>query len=689
MVSEYIKKAVVSGLCFGLVLAVLDPLLASIFHWERVALPKQYETVYLLETLPFLLYPLAGAIIGSLLALAFKKSRQPSGYVNFVLAVIVVWLLLMSGERPLSMKAFLLFGSINGLFSVFAGFGIAVVLSRIEAPSPGRTLALAIVSYMVVVGSMNLVYVAFPAMGSGLTVIKTLIIALLLAAIIFVFIRTFRIAKRGGSKLVPVAAVPIAVILLLLPAISWRSDYEFPPRPAKVSPEAPHVIFILSDALRADAISAERTPNIVSLMRRGTNFTEAQTTASWTLPAICGLFTGRSPAWFHTYWLGYEVPGDVPMLAEDFYSMGYSTYLYTANGLVSENSGLTRGFEVHKHMSHAYQIGNLVLLPVFATLDNYVRRGLDLAVFPDRTPRITDYAIDAITENEGRPVYMYLHYMDPHDPLNPPDDFAPRQGKSRIRRPFNPNHGWHVEGDRGEPQLKDIRLGLEDLSPDDIRFIKGLYLGEVAYLDREMGRLLDLVKDGTAPDGRPVIVVFTSDHGEELWDHGDYSHGHQLFQEMVHVPLVFAGPGIDSIEVNEPVSHVSVAPTLRELIGLPKDEGAEGRSLMPCLAGKDECVERTNIYSSEVIYYNHRAAVRRGDDKIIHDLETNGMDYYNLASDPLERSPEDPAEVPGKADLGRDLVAHEIETGMEGAEVDRDKMSPELEKKLRAMGYIQ
>jgi hypothetical protein len=259
--------------------------------------------------------------------------------------------------------------------------------------------------------------------------------------------------------------------------------------------------------------------------------------------------------------------------------------------------------------------------------------------------RVTGKALAWLREQRGKPVFLFVHYFDPHWPYAPPERF-------RSLFPTPPR-------DDREAAYDAISRYLDPLVPipDDYRrYLIDRYDGEIRFTDEQIGRLLDGLREAGRAD-RTWIVV-TGDHGEEFKDHGSMGHGRRLYEEVVRVPLVVAGPGaadarpedaVRAVRSPVPVSGIDLAPTLLDLAGRrPLPAGLHGRSLRGLIhpaapapgttpaAGPGPSVDRTLL--SETMRLNaFGKAVRSGSWKLIHSMDENRSELFDLAADPGER----------------------------------------------------
>ena len=163
-------------------------------------------------------------------------------------------------------------------------------------------------------------------------------------------------------------------------------------------------------------------------------------------------------------------------------------------------------------------------------------------------------ALELVDDADGQPFFLVVHLMDPHQNYDAPP-------------PFRGTWTGDIASDLTLP-VRDYngRSRLEDLLPADREFVIAAYDEEIAYVDAQLG----VLRNGLADRGvlETSLVIFTADHGEELFEHGGYQHGHALWQELLHVPLVVWGPGIEPGREPTPVSLVDIAPTVLDGMGV-------------------------------------------------------------------------------------------------------------------------
>jgi arylsulfatase len=327
---------------------------------------------------------------------------------------------------------------------------------------------------------------------------------------------------------------------------------------------APRALLLVTvDTLRADRLGAygsERglSPRIDALARKSLVFDAAYAPSPYTFPSIAGLLTGRYPNELGIRSNRSAIPADAPTLAGVLREAGWRTGAVVSNFVLRNKTGLARHFDFY---------------------DDTMLQAETVRAWPERIGRDTTNAairVQEKLEGSGKPWFLWVHYQDPHGPYTPPAGFreryldAERAAKDGGRR-------LHGHPDRfGKGVIPEYQI-LDDQR--EVAWYRAGYDGEIAYLDAELGRLLDtLGGQGRLTD---AAVVFAADHGEALGEH-DYwfAHGHQLTDELVRVPLLLRVPGRPPGRRSDVVSLVDVVPTLsRLLLGIAPPADGPGRDL--------------------------------------------------------------------------------------------------------------
>jgi arylsulfatase A-like enzyme len=324
-----------------------------------------------------------------------------------------------------------------------------------------------------------------------------------------------------------------------------------------LEPPQPNVLLVVIDTLRADRVSSygyrrPTTPNIDAIAAAGIRFERANSTSSWTLPAHASMFTGRFPIEHGATQEHTVVDEALPTLAERFAEAGYATVGISGNGVVNRGSGLARGF------------GEFV---------EGWRESAPTGAAHDRHPNIVALRRSLQRIGKERPFFAFVNFIEVHGPYAPP---APYRGRFLSE----PGHSPLVQS-ATRRKAPAYYLDPSSISDDEFRVLNDLYDGEVAYADALVGALMaELETAGVRDD---TVVVITSDHGENIGDHGHFRHVFSLYHTTVRVPLIVSFPdGARAGEVrSEAVSLIDLYPTLLGLAGLdPADAAPRARDIL-------------------------------------------------------------------------------------------------------------
>ena len=325
------------------------------------------------------------------------------------------------------------------------------------------------------------------------------------------------------------------------------------------SPARPNLVFVLLDTLRADRTSLhdralETTPNLAALAERGTRFDAAFSSASWTWPSVATLFTGLDPAQHGVVdAVRSFLPLGLETLAECLQAAGFATAAWSGSPLIVPSKQFDQGFEFFD-----------------ASREGFLRRA-DLLVPP---------ALEWIERRAGERFFLYLHLMEPHAPYIPLEEARARFAPD-VPRDFDAYEmlqwQWDLRSDGFE---RDGRPRTDALVPAERRrHASQLYDACVWSADHWVGQVLARLRELGLED--ETLVVVTSDHGEELFERGLFAHGHSLHRELVRVPLVLAGPGIEAGRVVEGLrASRALGATLLRRLGLEPPDGWSGPDLL-------------------------------------------------------------------------------------------------------------
>lgn len=419
----------------------------------------------------------------------------------------------------------------------------------------------------------------------------------------------------------------------------------------------PNVLFILVDTLRHDRLAAygyerhETSPEIQRwLAEPGAVVEDAYSQAPWTLPSVISFMTGISPGeMLGTDMTSFGIPAGVKPLAERMAELGYRTGGFVGNPVLHAGAGFGRGFGTYYAPPADVQ---------------WLRRHAD---------EINRHAVPWLRAAQREPFFLYVHYIDPHDPYENPDMI-------NGRAYFMPDYTGAVAGDwihgiyNGRIQLQDPER--------DIPYIQALYDGEVRYVDRHIGALLAALDPEVLEN---TLVVLTADHGEELGEHGGWKHGQTLYEEQIHVPLIVRWDGHvkPGTRLSGTVRLLDLVPTLLAAAGGKMEEAFDGIDLLPALTGRGELPRRPAFAEGlsggplraaaildrqKLILFNREEPFRPADALQEHlwqvDLQRlRRTELYDLGKDPGERtdlSSARPREVDALAPVIHSQLAQEL-----------------------------
>jgi len=441
-----------------------------------------------------------------------------------------------------------------------------------------------------------------------------------------------------------------------------------------------HVILIVVDTLRADFVSSYdarnvATPNMDRLARDGVLFEHAYSEAPWTLPSVSSMMTGLPPTVHLATTPHDRLPSVLPTLAEYLRDKGYFTLAIGRNSSLGPQYNLSQGF-LQYNIFPSPSIGH-----------SFGAKFLRRILFPSRfkeclsTDELTTLACRWIGRNSNNPFFLWLHYYDPHQPLEPPWDLIPdEEPPARIGRHFS--------------DFKRIRGGLFVPSAQEREWIEELYRGEVRYVDRAIGRLLKTLEAQDLYD--ESLIVLTSDHGEEFWEHGNIGHGHTLKNELLRIPLIFKLPHqkYAGTRVEKPISNSAIMPTILDLCGIEIEEDIARPASLALLWKQDaSATEHEPIISTGLLYYEDRVSIIHDGLKYVRSRVDGREELYNLKQDPEERA-SITSSSGDRIQEARDILqSHDQRaeqqrqyfgiTGPDSAVLDK-----ETQDQLRAIGYI-
>lgn len=300
-------------------------------------------------------------------------------------------------------------------------------------------------------------------------------------------------------------------------------------------PAVGNIVMIVIDTLRADAVGAfegvdRGTPVLDQLAREGVFFEQATATSSYTRESVLSLFTGELAGSVGKAGWDASPAGDMQTLPLRMRRRGRYTAMVSASFML-DTPGFRRGFDRVRFIGGSQSASQ-------------------------QSPEVSQAALASVSAEPTRPFFLYVHYLDPHGPYDPPAGSVPEFDRFRRVEIYN-NARENIEA------LKEGGFGPGEQRFEDYRT---RYAAELSHVDSSIGTLLDGLR--SAGQLENALIVVTSDHGEEFLEHGYVEHAWTLYEESIRVPLIVHAPAwLEPGRVEDRVSGVDIVPTLEVLLG--------------------------------------------------------------------------------------------------------------------------
>ncbi len=416
--------------------------------------------------------------------------------------------------------------------------------------------------------------------------------------------------------------------------------------------EKPNILLITVDCLRPDHLgcygySQDISPNIDSLASKGALFLKAISNGGRTPDSFPSILASQLPPLTYDEYL--EIMKRGPTLAGLMKEAGYGTAAFHSNAFVSKFYSYDRGFDFFQddmtRLATVRRRKDRIIRPtkkrkiprifiiffiIAGNIFNHFRFSLGGHLHLD-AEKLTKGAISWLDTCPDS-FFLWIHYMDAHYPYLPPKEYASKFCKKRISR-SQMSRLYHK-------MVRNFRRP-ERMSSEEMDSLIGLYDANISYVDYNIGRLLGSL--GSRLEN--TLIIITADHGESFAEHNTLGHVGVLYEELVHVPLIINGLGIEAgTVIKEPVELMDLPPTVAEMAALGSVEGFHGRSLLPIMRGTQRATEGI-IATRQVPELAQRCiSYRTPEWKYIRTENLDGVntllseEVYNLRDDPRERN---------------------------------------------------
>lgn len=416
----------------------------------------------------------------------------------------------------------------------------------------------------------------------------------------------------------------------------------------------PNIVFIIIDTLRADFTHMgegenRETPALKKMFENDSAFFgSSYSNAPWTLPSISSMITSKFPSEIGVVKRNSKIDENFITLAEVLKENGYETHGVITHIFLKKKYGLAQGF------------------------DTYVEKidSSDNNLLSISSPEVTDEAIKIIEERREKPLFMFLHYFDPHY------RYIDHESTSTYSGPFLPQ----------ENESKKAEIIRENqFSQNDLNYFKECYRSEIRFTDKYIEKVIEKLKEKGLYEN--TIIVIVSDHGDEFGERGTLGHGQSLFNEQTLIPFILKLPENHEKKVNiRPLfSNIDISPTILDVAGITIPDSFTGTSIL-AEKGADAVFMEVNEKKYDTLY-NQCAIVHKGW-KLIKDLETGKFGLYDLDGDKPE--------IENRFDTDKKMFfkMHKILSKYIG-KIEKNKytsrktkLTEEEQKKLESLGYV-
>lgn len=446
-----------------------------------------------------------------------------------------------------------------------------------------------------------------------------------------------------------------------------------------------NVILLTVDALSASHVGylgydRPTTPNLDRFAEKGTTYDTCIAQSSHTRESMPALFYSQYP--FEIGEVG-PVPDDRPTLATVLQQAGFKTAGFHSNPYLSRAFGFDRGFDTFED---SLPLAKNRLLTHLHRLVNYYR-------LQPYTPasEVNDWGHEWLAEGGDQRSLLWLHYMDPHGPYQPPSRHLEQFSNESV----------------GKRRAKSLwRRSVDDpntLNDEEQQLLVDLYDAEIRYTDEMLGQFVDrLERIGKLYES---LVVIAADHGDLFGKDGTYGHPRRLDEELIHVPLLFLGDGVPAGQlVDRVVENIDIAPTALKIAGVSIPHSFRGTPLPEVLGTPDSRDTACGVEEPPADEVAFGIAEAHGEDGAPNEFAIRsdrykcrmevdesgtvlGQAVYDLARDPLERDEIGGIESDRVAELTDVLRDHIDEVTTEGGTFDGDDIDEVVEDRLRDLGY--
>ncbi|MFC7135286.1 MULTISPECIES: sulfatase-like hydrolase/transferase [Salinibaculum] len=477
-----------------------------------------------------------------------------------------------------------------------------------------------------------------------------------------------------------------------------------------------NIVIFITDTIRYDDAFPARF-NLKMSLSDSSSYRQAFTSSPWTLPSHASLFTGTPPSKHGAHADHKHLDGTLTTLPEVLQNEGYETVAVSNNTWISEEFGFDQGFETFyktwQYIQSDTDLGRIarqeegldkLTKATKALFDGNPVTNLTNAIYgqffrktdDNGAARTNEWIEDWLTtRDDSRPFFLFVNYLEPHLEYRPPkayaEEYLPKDVTYEEAMEV-PQDAWGYITDKVE------------LTDEDFEILRVLYRAEIDYLEDKIGEVIDLLKaEGQWDD---TLFIITSDHGENIGEHGLMDHQYALYDTLLHVPLYVHGYPFEDEEIDDLVQLLDIPPTILDVLDIDASDAREqfmGISFHPDAdktreyavaeymapqPSMDALEQRVGDLPNHVRRYDRSLrAIRTDRHKYIRGSD-GSQELYDLQEDPGETSDIADSHENIRTDL--DVILDEWINSFEQADyTDEVAMSEDAKARLEDLGYLQ